>query len=226
MVMKYSQLFLILIPFFIISCSSTHRLKKESADEFAEQFNALSQDKKTEISEITQVKYKAQNVRLSSDSVYWTNLKDNSIRVSKIGRISQIRFTDSGKGALEGMGIGLLAGFSTGAVIDYASGDDRSFVSATAVLVTLGSILGFIIGAASGHEDIFILNDPQDYYPLVNAKIVEESADTIRLLWNDKTVCTNKSEIFIKQKGRITIIYVPKKIIENLLLRESGQRNE
>ena len=161
MVIKFSQLFLILIPFFIISCSSTHRLKKESADEFAEQFNALSQDKKTEISEITRVKYKAQNVRLSSDSVYWTDLKDNSIRVSKIGRISQIRFNDSGKGALEGLGIGILVGFSTGAVIDYAS-HNESLIPARAILGTLGSISGLIIGAARGHEDIFILNDPQD----------------------------------------------------------------
>ena len=124
--MKFNQLFLIVIILIVISRSSTHRLKKESPDEFAEEFNTLFKDKKTEITEITGTKFEAQNVLFNSDSVYWFDLRKNYSRVSKFGRINQISFTSSGKGALEGLGLGLLVGFSTGAVIGFVSGNDET----------------------------------------------------------------------------------------------------
>ncbi|NIV71632.1 hypothetical protein GWN26_03520 [Candidatus Saccharibacteria bacterium] len=131
------------------------------------------------------------------------------------------------------MGVGFLAGFSTGAIVGFASGDDESgwvrFTAAGKALIggialgTVGGITGLVIGAATGHKDIFILNDAHDYYPLVNAKLVEETADTIRFRWRDKTYQMNKSEIFIERKNERTNIYMTKKTFNRSVTKEPDE---
>lgn len=170
--------------FFVVGCSSTYELHRANSDEFVEKFNAFSTDKTAKITEMTGAQFKAQKLRLSSDSVYWTNLEDDSDNATENYKISRIEFTSHGKGALEGLGSGLLAGALIGATLGFMSGDDPpGFLSYTAAekavisgigLGALGSILGLLGGAISGHKDIFILNVPQNPIPLENAKVEKE----------------------------------------------------
>lgn len=231
--MKMKFIVLFALSFLIIGCSTTYELRKMPSDEFVAKFNSISQNKTAQIDKITGTQFKAQNVRMTSDSLYWTGLKVNGSAENR--RIYRAKFKYSGKGALEGLGVGILIGFSAGAVIGLTSGDDEpGFLSFTAeekasilgvTFGALGGIFGLIAGATSGHKDVFILNKPQDYFPLANAVIVEETSDTVRLRWRDTTFDIRKLEAFIEKKNGITIIYVLKEELTRSLNKSAKRKS-
>ena len=70
--------------------------------------------------------------------------------------VSRVEFRSAGKGALEGLGIGLLAGVVAGAALGVAYPDDWSTGDAIVVGIVVVGIfsvpLGTLIGAGFGHR--------------------------------------------------------------------------
>lgn len=110
-------------------------------------------------------------LEVAIDSTFWLDSvtgRKQSIATSEVGKVV---IKKRGRGALEGLGIGILTGAVTGAVIGFASGDDDPktvFLPLTAeekalgggiVLGAAGGLLGLPIGAAVGSKDKFILHE-------------------------------------------------------------------
>lgn len=110
-------------------------------------------------------------LQMAMDSTFWLDKatgRKQSIATSEIGKVV---IKKRGRGALEGLGIGILTGAVTGALIGFASGDDDPktvFLPLTAeekalgggiVLGGAGGLLGLPIGAAVGSKDKFVLHE-------------------------------------------------------------------
>ena len=86
-------------------------------------------------------------------------------------RVLEIRIVSHGRGAIEGLGIGLLTGACVGGVVGYASGDDPSGMLAmtaeqkAAFGAGLGGVGGMLLGAwagaGGGHWDIYRPETPE-----------------------------------------------------------------
>ncbi len=156
-------LFCFLFVIIYSGCSHVHILKTgpEGSAQFPDEIN----HKKTTLTlrgtgDFTDVRL----IRMTPDSTFW-KLTNGQILKASSGEIAQIQFVNRGRGALEGLGIGVLVGGITGAVIGLASGNDNEgfirFSAGAKALMgavffgALGGLIGTPIGAAAGSRDIY-----------------------------------------------------------------------
>ena len=142
--------------------------------------NTFSKDREGWIKLSTGGVIAGQDIQISSDSTLWREPDSNQRQSVATSQIREISIKNSGRGAWEGFGIGLLAGAATGAVIGFASGDDSGadgqellslplswFQVNAEQKVTIGAILGggigglvgLTIGASTGSKDKFVLQE-------------------------------------------------------------------
>lgn len=94
---------------------------------------------------------------------------DGQMHTVATDRIEQIRLTQHGRGALDGLGVGLLMGGAGGAMIGFGLGSacseddllcDPGFYAAIsgALFGALGGLVGGAIGSARGHRTVYRLS--------------------------------------------------------------------
>ncbi|MCZ6673709.1 MAG: hypothetical protein O7C75_12325, partial [Verrucomicrobia bacterium] len=105
-------------------------------------------------------KIQVENLRMTSDSTYWT--ATNRIATAQI---KEVRFINRGKGAMVGMGFGFLVG----GIVGFAAGEDCSrdpnaFLDicfsreeVAEALGLTGALVSAPIGALIGHRDIYLI---------------------------------------------------------------------
>jgi hypothetical protein len=116
--------------------------------------------------------YTGSFLNFSQDSLSWktSESETKSIRYSEI---KSITFRKHGKGALEGLGMGLLLGGLFGAVIGYASGDDQdgeilSFTAKEKAILTaiccggIGGVGGLFVGSLEGSTEKYVFKIERD----------------------------------------------------------------
>jgi len=139
--------------------------------------NTFSKDREGWIKLSTGGVIAGQDIQISSDSTLWREPDSNQRQSVATSQIREISIKNSGRGAWEGFGIGLLAGAVTGAVIGFASGDDPeqgleilplSLFQITAEQKAaigailgggIGGLVGLPIGASTGSKDKFVLQE-------------------------------------------------------------------
>jgi len=155
---------------FVFGCAHTHHLPQDSpADEFSEVNKKLSNKEVAIFLADDSRQIEAKNVHIAPDSVSYLDIRtDNRSRIAT-HNVNKIIHAKYGKGALEGFGLGVLAGsaiFGSSILIALSHGDnseaagfERLGILATGL--ALGGIAVFIspfVGAAKGSQDIYILN--------------------------------------------------------------------
>jgi hypothetical protein len=118
--------------------------------------------------------FEAQGVLVALDSVSWLDPQTDELRTVPTAEVWEIHIISHGKGALEGLGIGLLTGALTGAALGASDGDDPpGWFSMTAaqkakggavVLGGLGALVGPTVGAGVGHRDVYRFDAPRPWY--------------------------------------------------------------
>lgn len=112
---------------------------------------------------------------LSADGVVF---RDESGEIVAPGAISDVSEVRRVRGALEGLGIGISIGGTTGAVLGYADGDDcpgtRCFFKLTApakaalgalFLGSVGGAIGVLVGVIHGSYDTYAYSPPSPISP-------------------------------------------------------------
>jgi hypothetical protein len=102
---------------------------------------------------------------LRPDSTSWLDPHTHELKTVATADVVEVQMVHRGKGTLEGLGIGLLTGTLTGAVIGFADGDDPpGWFSMTAgqkaamggvAFGSLGGLAGTVAGAMNGHREEF-----------------------------------------------------------------------
>jgi hypothetical protein len=113
--------------------------------------------------------FQAQGVLVAPDSTSWLDPHTDELRTVPTAEVLELRLVSHGKGALQGFGIGVLAGAVTGAAFGLADGGDRRNEGLTLIRFTaaqraamgatvfggLGGLAGLPLGASMGSKDIF-----------------------------------------------------------------------
>ena len=86
--------------------------------------NQAAEGKKAHIALTNGSVFNGKNIQIAHDSTSWLDFNTGNIQSIATSQINNIVLKKSGRGALEGFGIGILSGAVTGALIGFASGDD------------------------------------------------------------------------------------------------------
>lgn len=220
--MKMKLMALIVLSFLIIGCSQTYVLNKESQSDFMEQIQKKTRKKKVVIEGRDGKKYDAEEIWPLIDSTSWRDPTTNSYKTKSNSELKRIVISDHAKGAVEGLGFGILSGFAGGFVLGYAASSEHAYfgragsatVTGTA-LGALGGFLGLIVGSASGDNDIFLFGEHSlkpEYYLIRDVQILSETESTIEIIWQGNTVSLDKAEIMIEKTDNGVGIRIPVEI--------------
>ncbi len=117
------KLFIILLALTLNHCTSRRLINP--ADSSSASWQALNRNQgKAEVTLNNDQKILATQLQARSDSATWVDAVSGLPQTVATAEIKAIRFKKSGRGALQGLGIGLLTGATLGGIIGLASGGD------------------------------------------------------------------------------------------------------
>lgn len=222
----------------LAGCSTSY----QSTGEFSQkEFATLAEDlvgEEASIEFVTGDVMDARIVRLTRNSIDLRGEDEPISRVVPLSSVHEIKVTSPASGLAKGAGIGFVVGGVTGVIMGFADGDDtRGWFRMSAgqkalvggvMLGTVGAVVGGLVGLAGGaagksyyfneetmtkggyrgsstHPRLLVIEVPQ---------ILEETEQSVRILFSGKEVWLPKSKIQIERGDKSIRITVP----ENLLL--------
>ncbi len=160
---RYSHL-LVILAFFDFGCAHTHQISQQSPVNFGSKKVRIVLMNSSE-------RIAAHHVQVASDSVSYINTKTKMKRSVATTEVDKIITVNHGKGAAEGLGVGLLTGLAmvgvSAALIAGAEWDGDGPHPLTFVVLAALAGAGFtgvstIIGAAAGSRDIYVFDEKED----------------------------------------------------------------
>ncbi len=108
----------------------------------------------------------AGGLRVETDSTSW--IADGRYETVATSAVTRVQFVERGRGALEGLGLGLLSGAVVGGVIGFVSYNGPDFLAGSrgesavvgaGLLSYLTTPLGLLLGVAEGHREVYDLRN-------------------------------------------------------------------
>jgi len=153
--MKTMQATFLLSIACFLGCTSTHGLRPAHEADYVS-LNNRAVWSHALVTFVDDRKIQVENLRMTSDSTYWT--ATNRIATAQI---KEVRLISRGKGAIEGMVGGLLLGIIFGASKTGEACPDCLFPITAGQIIFLsagsGATIGALVGAAIGHRDIYLI---------------------------------------------------------------------
>jgi hypothetical protein len=169
----------LVITFTCLGCIHTHTVRTDSI-RFAELRRRALSESATVVLASRQYYRDVRLTRMAPDSTAW-RLQDGKIVYVPTEDIHEIRVVNKTRGGWQGLGLGVLGGALTGALVGLASGDDpepqnfgeaiwwmsaREKAGLYALLLSpVGGLLGVVIGRSSGSTQIYRLEHPPALAP-------------------------------------------------------------
>jgi hypothetical protein len=221
---------LIFLALILTSCSSTYYIKHEK--KIIEDLNKELENENVTIIMKNGQEIEGKQVYVSTSSIDYLDPETNEPQFVSSSTINSIIINDNSTGALEGLGVGALAGIVAGTLAEKSS-EPKENKSGTMlknvgsgisslVLLTISSFAGLITGAIIGHSDNYIFTDPQniknkkaiqerEIYTVEIKSIIKKTSQYITVLWKQKTISIPWSAIMeINNKDDKSIIRVSK----------------
>jgi len=217
--MKIYPLILTLILIFF-SCSATYYVKPEKSS--YQELNEKLAEKKVKLEFTNGEKNYGDSIEVSTTSTF---VGGKTYSTEDINKIS---ITYHGKGALKGLGYGLIGGASFGFLMGYITHSSQtgmlvpdspaeSGLMVATVFGSIGAITGLLVGAIHGDVEDFIFLPGEESMETISVEIssiVEETETYIIIAYQNKTIRLNKSEYnsVIKTGDGKQLIVVPKSV--------------
>jgi hypothetical protein len=131
------------------------RIHKHSPTSDLERANNMISAQEVEMYLDDGLRFKGKEIQITPDSTILCELDSGQRRAFSNTQVDHIKFKKRGRGALEGMGIGFLVGFSTGMVLGASTNDGSNFLglSQTETAMLVGAYVGVpggLIGVPTG----------------------------------------------------------------------------
>ncbi len=156
-----------LLVLFILLPACTHVRTANSDDRYAE-INQRSEREPVTVWLTNGVRFRTERLHIASDVTTWYEYGTVEVQRFPTDEIARVEFKSRGRGALEGLGIGLVVGAITGFAFDFASGqqDEENIIQVddleedVAIVLgvlwsSLGGLIGLPIGAVVGSKDVY-----------------------------------------------------------------------
>jgi hypothetical protein len=152
----------------LTGCASTRLINPEKPSDLA--MMSFKQDQKVRVTTSDGQWFLVSNLQVKPDSTRWFDGRQFvSVATSDINEVTRIR---RGKGALQGLGLGLLSGAAVGGFIGIASyepcdnclidfGPGFSLMAGSALGVVAGAPFGILVGASVGSKSKYQFQEPQ-----------------------------------------------------------------
>lgn len=173
--MRLRGVIFIAIAGLITGCVHTRSLKNHTQEELYAKLNATAMKHTGQIRLLKDNKIRALKIHVAKDSTYFLRLDSSNQSFIPTAEITEVRFKNSGRGIVDGGGIGFIAGAVTSLIIGMAVvGDEVGSKDEAAVKVTgelagvlmapyfggAGAVVGMIIGGVIGSKEKFLLTEP------------------------------------------------------------------
>ena len=163
---RFILLFIVAVS--LTACVNYQTLHLNGSNNELKDLNALAQDHAAYIILTNGQSIKAKELKLTSDSLYYSYYKRSNRRSVAVSEVQEIRFVNRGRGAMQGAGIGLLIGAVGGATLGYSSDGDNYYSAKDMALIlgvlggTSGGFLGIITGSLNGRQNRYkIIKDKE-----------------------------------------------------------------
>jgi len=163
----------LMLTIMFVGCTHNSTVRLRSSVDYA-LWNKRTLRKQPVVTLMDGQKHTANNLRFDPDSTSWVDPNTQRVIAVPTAEVSNVRIVSFGKGALEGLGLGLSIGALTGGLIgtttsgDTGSGIQYSTGSRIGIAATglglIGGLIGLIIGSAKGSKDVYHIEheSPQD----------------------------------------------------------------
>ncbi len=154
---KYQNLFVALVLFFSFSSCVHTRNFSDNPQDYKTEIENQSTKNIAVINFKTGTMQNARSLHFIKDSLTYIAYDNNIQNFASLSQINSIQFKNKAQGAMEGLGLGFLAGAGLGTILGLASGDDRAgFTSLSAetkagAFAVVGGILGALLGLPTGY---------------------------------------------------------------------------
>ena len=149
----------------LAGCTHSHPLNAASP-ESRSHVNARAEQKSALVTLYDGEEVRARSLHVAPDVTTWLDPKTGTMRSVPTSELASVRFTDRGRGVLEGLGLGTAIGVVSGAVVGAyaeANGDEGGYVSIEvpgailggAVFGSLGLLIGGIAGVDRGSYTVY-----------------------------------------------------------------------
>lgn len=158
---------LLLLATLLLATGCTHQqpLRLDEVGRLA-RFNAQATEQIAVVTLSDGETHSARSLQVTPDLTSWIDPGSNAVMSVPTHDVADVRLRDRGKGALDGLGLGVVIGGLTGAVIGLASGDDDpdllfAFKASEKAMVggiglgLLGGIVGLVVGGVAGSEEVY-----------------------------------------------------------------------
>ena len=162
----------IILVLLFLQCTHTRRTSLKTSSSIFDHMNDRFSQNTTYITLIDSSQYIGQNTRITQDSTFWIDSvteKRNSVLTSEI---KSIVIKKTWRGVLEGVGIGTLTGFVSGAFIGgvligdnedgmvFPNSAGKNALAVGVLFGGFGGLVGLPIGAIAGSKDEYIFEKP------------------------------------------------------------------
>lgn len=162
--MRYMHLLVVITA--LAGCTSARVVDTQAPSPYAE-VNEAAQDRVVQVHLADGRTLHATDLDLTPDVASYVDA-DGQMHTVATDAIEQVAFVQGGRGALDGLGIGLLMGGAGGAMVGLASGStcneddlfcDPGFYAAAfgALFGAIGGLVGGAIGSVRGHRTVYRL---------------------------------------------------------------------
>jgi hypothetical protein len=136
-----------LVPALTLGCSHTLTLGSKASSEDWQKVNHRLQGKKMEVVLRDGRRIRADSVKVSPETIMWWQTRSRNQQSAQPGEVAVICYRNRLRGALEGAGLGLVAG---AAVLAYVGASEAGEVTCSGFICMGGPVAGAIIGALIG----------------------------------------------------------------------------
>jgi hypothetical protein len=211
--MKIISFFMITFIFIFTCCTSTQPLIKLDIEP-SPVINEKLEGRKVSITLLNGEELVGKDIKLERDSLSYKDLQSQWTKVIATQEIKKIYYKNHSIGALEGLGLGILAipvGMFLGAIIVYSGSGGKDFSGYAGALIGGGitPLLGFTLGAAIGHTYKY------EQFVILEVSSVARKGRFVVFIWNGKEIRLSKRRVkHMKRRGDNTYIIISKELYE------------
>jgi hypothetical protein len=154
---------LVVLAALVLAGCTHHRSLDAASPESRSHVNARAEGESALVTLDVGEEIRARGLHVAPDVTTWLDSDTGEARSVPTTSLASVRFTDRGRGVLEGIGLGTAIGFAFGTVAGLYS-DDGGIIQFSPLLIGagygfIGLVIGYVVGNERGSRAVYAAPD-------------------------------------------------------------------